>query len=179
MKYIGCPRWDKGVSPPELLDFIDNHPPGDALDLGCGTGTNLLTLLKNNWQADGVDFAVFAVIKARRRIRQFLKSGKVYFGNVVHLDYIQKQYDLIVDIGCYHGLRAAEKELFQGNIRRLLKNSGSFLLYSFLKDSDYEMGIDENEIRSFQEFLTLESRKDGIDRNNIPSTWLNFQKASQ
>ena len=36
---LGDVPWDTGVSPPELLDFLDRHPPGRALDLGCGTGT--------------------------------------------------------------------------------------------------------------------------------------------
>src|SRR5689334_21905005 len=42
--YFRNPPWDSGISPPELLEFIQTHPAGKAIDLGCGTGTNVITL---------------------------------------------------------------------------------------------------------------------------------------
>jgi len=57
--YHQSPRWDKGVSPPELMAFIDQHQPGNALDMGCGTGTNLVTLARYGWEVVGIDFILF------------------------------------------------------------------------------------------------------------------------
>ncbi len=40
---IGFKPWDSGVPPPELVSVVEGPgalPPGRALDLGCGTGTN-------------------------------------------------------------------------------------------------------------------------------------------
>ena len=54
--YLKDPPWDTGITPPELLEFITNHVPGSALDLGCGTGTNAITLTKNQWEVIGIDF---------------------------------------------------------------------------------------------------------------------------
>ena len=51
--YFGQPPWDTGVSPPELLDFIQNHKPGRAIDIGCGTGTNVITLANAGWNVTG------------------------------------------------------------------------------------------------------------------------------
>src|SRR3989304_4662406 len=40
---LGAAPWDRGVSPPELIAFLDSHPPGRALAIGCGTGTDAPT----------------------------------------------------------------------------------------------------------------------------------------
>ena len=45
--------WDTQVTPPEVMEFIARTPPGKALDLGCGTGTNAITLARHGWQVDG------------------------------------------------------------------------------------------------------------------------------
>ena len=31
--YFRKPPWDSGISPPELLEFIQTHPAGKAIDL--------------------------------------------------------------------------------------------------------------------------------------------------
>ena len=41
--YYFNPPWDSGISPPELLDFLEGRSSGHAIDLGCGTGTNVIT----------------------------------------------------------------------------------------------------------------------------------------
>jgi len=49
--------WDTGISPPELMDFNQTYPPGRALELGCGTGINVITFVRREWQVAGLDFA--------------------------------------------------------------------------------------------------------------------------
>ncbi|MCK7512216.1 MAG: methyltransferase domain-containing protein [Desulfobacterales bacterium] len=61
----GNTPWDTNITPPEVMEFIAETPPGRALDLGCGTGTNAIALARHGWQATGVDFAPKAVHKAR------------------------------------------------------------------------------------------------------------------
>ena len=57
----GTTPWDTNITPPEVKEFIAAAPPGKALDLGCGTGTNAITLAQHGWQATGVDFAPKAI----------------------------------------------------------------------------------------------------------------------
>src|ERR671918_304383 len=63
--------WDKGAGP-ELVDLVEAGriaPPaegGRAVDLGCGTGANVLFLAERGWSALGVDFSSVAITTARR-----------------------------------------------------------------------------------------------------------------
>src|SRR5690348_10890292 len=63
----GTIPWDTGISPPELLEAIRGAqalPPGRVLDIGCGTGTNSLTLAKHGWHVLGADFVQAAITQA-------------------------------------------------------------------------------------------------------------------
>ena len=70
LRYLGKPPWDTQTSPPELIEFIAQHRVGRALDLGCGTGTNLVTLAQAGWEVCGVDFIWLAVLKAKNRLKK-------------------------------------------------------------------------------------------------------------
>jgi methylase of polypeptide subunit release factors len=87
-RYIGNPPWDTGIPVPELVDFISNHKPGRALDLGCGTGINMTTFLNAGWKVVGVDIAALAIIRARRKVNSFGAAARVFFGSVVDLDFL-------------------------------------------------------------------------------------------
>ena len=76
--YFGTPPWDTGKSPPELYSFIHKNPPGRALDLGCGTGTNIITLAKNNWDVTGVDYIPKAIHSARKKAVQTGVKANLY-----------------------------------------------------------------------------------------------------
>ena len=62
----GRTPWDTGITPPEVVEEVSGMEPGRALDLGCGTGTNVLWLAQLGWIAVGVDFSQLAIESARR-----------------------------------------------------------------------------------------------------------------
>src|SRR6267378_7088992 len=65
---LGFKPWDSGISPPELVEWVEGPkalPPGRALDIGCGTGTNCKYLLDHKWDVTGVDFVAQALNKAK------------------------------------------------------------------------------------------------------------------
>ena len=59
----GAPRWDTGVTPPEVVEVFEGEDPpsGRALDLGCGTGTNVLYLARHGFEVVGVDVSPLAI----------------------------------------------------------------------------------------------------------------------
>ena len=170
------PPWDTGVSPPELMVFIENHARGSALDLGCGTGTNVITLAKHGWAATGVDFAPRAVRMARQKAHTAQVDATFRVDDVTRLDSLNDPYDLILDIGCFHSLPQSGRPAYIQNIKRLLAPNGTYLLYVFFNPANQNKppGIPEAELNRFSEPLKLVNREDGTNRGTRPAAWLTY-----
>ena len=174
--YFRKPPWDSGISPPELLLFIHENPPGRALDLGCGTGTNTITLARQGWEVTGIDFALRAIRDARRKAVEADVQVNFLVGDATSLKGVSGTFTLILDIGCYHSLPPNRQMAYQDNLEKFLSHGGSFLLYTFRKDKgDGSPGLTEDDIESIARRLKLTSRKDSQDPNRRPSSWLRFQ----
>ncbi len=172
--YFRNPPWDTGISPPELTNYIDQHPPGRALDLGCGTGINVLTLAKHGWQATGVDYAISAIRSARRRISQAGVQACLRVADVRQLHNLQGPFDLILDMGCFHSLTADGRRAYLANIQRWLTPDGTFLLYTFFKDNPNQegAGLVEHDLDEIYHLFYLANRQNGTERGTRPSAWL-------
>lgn len=169
--------WDTGISPPELVDFIRQNPPGRALDLGCGTGTNVITLARHGWEANGVDFAWRAIRLARRKAREAGVQARFEVGDVTRLHKPPASFDLILDIGCFHSLSASGREAYLRQAASLLAPNGAFLLYAFIREgfSRSGSGLVEAELEEIASHMELVQRKDGSERGQRPSAWLLFR----
>lgn len=177
LMYLGKPPWDTGTSPPELIEFIQQHKPGRAIDLGCGTGTNMLTLAEAGWLVTGVDFAIKAVLEAKSKLMEVGIPGEVRSGDVSRLEVVEGEYDLALDIGCYHGLATNQRERYRRNLLEILKPGGYYLLYAhwLQPGTDNKIGISPTEFDAFCADLALESRQDSQDRWGRPVSWLCFR----
>lgn len=174
--FFGHPRWDTGISPPELMQFIASHPPGRALDLGCGTGLNVLTLAKAGWQVLGVDYAWRAIALAKRRLKQAgAQNAEVRIGDVTALSGIAVPYDLVLDIGCSHAITPEGRDILRRNLPGWLKPGGTYLLYAHLV-KQAGIGITEQEIETLSAVLRLVQRRDGSEDDGRASVWLWFER---
>jgi SAM-dependent methyltransferase len=175
LKYFWNPPWDTGISPPELLQFIAEHPPGCALDLGCGTGTNVITLARHGWQVTGIDFAWRAIKMARRKTRKAGVDADLRVGDVLQLDDLTGQFDLILDIGCFHSLPVDGKQTYFENLERFLAPQGYFLMYGFFRGAgETGPGMLEQDVEIITARLRPVSRVDGTGRDSRPSVWLTY-----
>jgi cyclopropane fatty-acyl-phospholipid synthase-like methyltransferase len=189
LMYLGTPPWETGISPPELLEFLQQHPPGSALDLGCGTGTNLLTMAQHGWHVTGVDFAIRAVWSARRKLANAgLRSqerAQVRRGDVTRFEDVRGKgpnpfYDLVLDIGCYHGLSADGRAAYRRNLPAILARQGHFLLYANWRATDSSpFGILQEDVDALSKILELESRQDSHDRFERMASWMLFRQLQE
>ena len=177
--YFGQPKWDTGISPPELLDFIEKHAhaPARAIDIGCGTGTNVITLAKAGWQVTGVDFAPRAIRLAKQKLKSTETQADLYVSDATKLKGVTGPYEFALDIGCFHSIQKDGKADYLKQLDRILAPNGFWLMYGFLKPDPRQSGTGLVEADLISSRLTLISRRDGFDdKRNRPSAWFLFQK---
>lgn len=168
------------MSPPELLEFIQQHPAGRAIDIGCGTGTNVITLAQAGWTVTGVDFAPRAIKIAKEKARQAGVQAELLVEDATRLPRVNGPFDLALDLGCFHGIPQAGQKKYLEQLIRILAPKGFWLMYSFLKPNpdQTETGLAEADLDRISSQLTLVSRRDGKDNGRgRPSAWLLFQNS--
>ncbi|HET6845561.1 MAG TPA: class I SAM-dependent methyltransferase [Anaerolineales bacterium] len=178
LRYILRPPWDTRVSPPELLDYLSTHPAGAALDMGCGTGTNVIALARAGWRATGVDFSRLAIRRARRRVLHAGLSAQLLVADVARPLLLQQRYDLVLDIGCFHML--GDRTGYLRNLGTLLRDGGHWLVYGFLSRSasSREWGFTSDVLDSVSSTgLKLLQRQDGMYSGRA-SAWFLFARRS-
>lgn len=174
-RYFGSPPWDTGISPPELIAFIQSHLAGRALDLGCGTGTNAITLARAGWEVIGVDFIGSAIKEGRKKAQQAGVKVDLREGDVTHLENIAGPFDLVLDIGCFHNLTQPGKTAYLKQLVKLLAPQGVFLLYGFIASVESDKrGIKTEDLASMAQLLELIERVDGMDRTRN-SAWFSYR----
>src|SRR2546423_3859009 len=138
MKGFGTPRWDKSITPPEVVAVIEGGtaiPSGSALDLGCGTGPNVIYLARHGWKAVGVDFSPVAIQQARRLAKDTPGATFVQ-GDVSQLSRlgIDGPFDFVLDIGCYHGLPANARQDYAREVGRVNRPGALFTIWAIASD---------------------------------------------
>ena len=177
LSWAARPPWDSGISPPELLDFIADHPVGRAIDIGCGTGTNVITLAQHGWQVTGIDFALRAIQMAKRKTRKAGIPADLSVGDATRLDGITGPFDLALDMGCFHGV--ADRDAYLSGLDRVLASGGFWLMYGFFQPPSDPSGpgLGAADLDLIQTHgLNLISRRDGVDKHERPSAWFLYQK---
>lgn len=175
--------WDTGQTPPEVVDYVASVPAGRALDLGCGTGTNVLYLAERGWEADGVDFTAAAVRQAEQKRDARGLAGRFFQGDVTHLERLplRPPYDLLLDIGCFHSLDEEGQSRYAAALAALAAPGAAFLLYAGLprRRGPFQIGITPETVeRLFAPAFTLEHLDLGDDSGaGWPRAWYRLRRS--
>jgi len=177
LRYLfGRPPWDTGITPPEVLAFLERTPPGRALDLGCGTGTNAVELARRGWDVTAIDFSSCAVVAARRRAAAAHVPVVILQGDVSELRGVHGPFDFVLDIGCFHALMSEGQARYAAHVIRRTLPGATFMLYTFLDDGENrgrELPTEASLRRLFTPAFAVTSVDQGTDRQRT-SAWFTF-----
>lgn len=137
---VGAP-WD-GPARPELVELVEagvltpeQLPPGRAIDLGCGTGSNAVFLAKHGFETVGVDLSRVALKKARKRIEDEGLGDRVRLVaadlTAPALPGVPGPFDLLVDYSTLDDLGPAARRDMAALIARLARPGARFLFFCF------------------------------------------------
>ena len=152
---FGAP-WDRGQPDEELTQLAEEGglEPCRVLDIGCGTGTNVVYLASRGFEASGLDISRVALRKARSKASRHGVNCRFY-----RLDFTDREavvsaglsaFDLLIDSGCYHSLSPKARDRYQDFIQRVSHVGTVYLLWCFLQDSAWRFGppgIDRREVQ--------------------------------
>jgi hypothetical protein len=174
----GQTPWDTQITPPEVMDFISGTMPGRALDLGCGTGTNAITLARHGWQVTGVDFVGQAIRTARKKAAAEGLAIEFIQTSVTELDMLSPPFSYILDIGCLFGLNEADRAGYGAHVLRLLDRMGWYMLYAWHPRiyKGKQVGISEAQVDDLLGGELTRTRVVVGEENNSPSAWYWYQR---
>ncbi|WP_338319768.1 class I SAM-dependent methyltransferase, partial [Bradyrhizobium ottawaense] len=122
---------------------------GRILELGCGNGMAAFILGRLGHEVYGLDVSSAAIAWAVERFNTAGIAADLRVGNVRSMPfYVDEMFDLVVDGNCLHCVIGAERALVLGEIRRIIRRGGMFLVSSMCGPPkstearrDYDAGI--------------------------------------
>ncbi len=150
--YEGSPPWDIGRPQPNFVMLADaGKLHGRVLDVGCGTGEQVLLAASRGADAMGVDVAELAIQRARAKATQRGISAVFEVGDALHLDRLSRQFDVITDSGVFHVFDDEERPVYVNSLRSALRPGGMYYMMCFSERQPGDWGprrVSEAEIRA-------------------------------
>jgi len=173
------PDWDKGSAPIELVAFVKQlQLAGQALDLGCGTGTSSIFLAQQGFKVVGVDFSPKAIELARRKAQRATTSVDFRIGDVARLDFLQEPFDFVLDVSCFQALSEAERSGYVEHVARLTHTGSTYLLQAFDRPAfGGSIGLAPQAVeQAFAPHFTLRHVEHITHGGRRPSSWYQFSR---
>jgi len=136
MYRLGMTPWEHSEPPVPLTDLVEGPkalPPGDMLDIGCGTGHDAVYCARHGWSVTGVDVTARALQAARRNAAgagtgiRFLQADIAGPAGSA----IGAGYTLLLDVGCLHGLPDRSLQRAVATITDAAKPGAILLMLAF------------------------------------------------
>jgi SAM-dependent methyltransferase len=176
---LGLIFWQRPAPPPDLVALVEGPsplPPGRALDLGCGTGTDTLYLATHGWDVTAVDMVRRALATARQKATAAGVSPRFLEGDVTRLHDlgVGDGYTLVLDFGCFHTLPEDQRSRYVTEVSNAAAPGATFLLYGFRrppKAAPLHAGLTVEEVR--QRFAPADWQL--VSADHVPAETINIR----
>jgi len=104
-RYIdGDLPWDSGKPDLHLQRVLDDYSikPGKGLDIGCGTGTNVIWLAEQGFEMTGLDLSPTAVTAAEAKVAAAGVDCRLIAADFLVEEIPGAPFDFVYDRGCFH-----------------------------------------------------------------------------
>jgi SAM-dependent methyltransferase len=153
MYRLGITPWQHVEPPPPLVDLVEGEralPPGDVLDVGCGTGGDLIYLARHGWRATGVDIVARALAGARTNARAAGVEVTLVEADITSPapGGLGGPYSLILDGGCIHGLSPEQRQRAGATLSGVAEAGATLVMFAFSpgRRGPLPRGIAESEL---------------------------------
>lgn len=118
---------------PELGQLVESGRinPGRAIDLGCGTGREVIYLAQNGFDATGVDISPTAIEMARKEAVAAGVDAEFIVDDLANLSKVTGPFDLIVDYGALNDLNPVQRDAYMTQVLPLAADGAQFFLMCF------------------------------------------------
>jgi SAM-dependent methyltransferase len=119
--------WDSGKEDAHLVDVVARHgiEAGKALEIGCGTGTNLIWLAQRGFETTGLDLSQNAIARAESKVAAAGVDGNLLVGDFLVDEIPGGPYQFVYDRGLFHVFDTAEDQSrFAARVAELLGLGG-------------------------------------------------------
>ncbi len=190
MYRIGFTPWDTGRVPTELSALIEGAgalPPGRALDIGCGTGTQAVYMAQKGWQVTAIDAVPRPLSQARDRARAAGVSVDWILGDVARIERLglEPGFTLVFDRGCFHGLDDSQRAAYAAAADGLAAPGATLLMLAFAPSRipTSPPGVEQSELVgrfAGWQLVSAQPETDGDAAGplrNVPRSWYRLIRA--
>lgn len=151
--YSGTPPWDIGRPQTEIIRLAaKGEIRGDVLDVGCGTGENVLYLAGLGHKGLGIDLSPTAIEKARQKAESRRQEVRFVVGDALRLDHLRVRFDSVIDCGLFHTFSDEMRRTFTNSLESVLKRGGTYFMLCFSEHEPADWGgprrVTQKEIRN-------------------------------
>lgn len=135
--YDGAPPpWDIGRPQPDYAALaVRGTVHGPLLDVGCGTGENLLAFAERGVESVGIDIVPRAIEKAREKAAARGVSATFEIADALALESLARTFKTIIECGVFHVFDDESRVRYVESLARAIEPGG---VYHMLVFSDAE-----------------------------------------
>lgn len=179
----GAIPWDVGRPDFNLIDMVMQRPiPScQALEIGCGTGSNAVWLAEHNFKVTATDVSEAAIQIARRKAADAGVTCTFFVMDFLNANVSGAPFGFAFDRGCFHSFGSdEERNRFAENVAFHLEERGLWLsLVGSIDDGPRDVGPPQRSARDIVtavephfQILSLTSSHFDSNRWEPPRIWV-------